>query len=53
MAAVTLRIGSRSNGWYGIKVMSGRIIWHIEKDLVAKRLYVIRKSFSHWNTWEK
>jgi len=36
MAAVTLRNGSRSNGWYGIKIMSGKIIWHIEKDLVAK-----------------
>jgi len=38
MAAVTLRNGSRSNDWYGINVMLGRIIWHIEKDLVAKRL---------------
>jgi len=38
MAVVTLRNGSRSNGWCGIKVMSGRIIWHIEKNLVAKRL---------------
>jgi len=38
MAAVTLRKGSRSNHWYGTKVMLCTIIWHIEKDLVAKRL---------------
>jgi len=37
VAAVTLRNGSRSNGWYGIKSMLCRIIWHIEKDLLAKR----------------
>jgi len=38
MVAVTLRNGSWSNGWYGIKAMLGRIIWHIEKDLIANRL---------------
>jgi len=29
MAAVTLGNGSRSNGWYGSKVMVGIVIWHI------------------------
>jgi len=38
MAAVTLRNGSRFNGWYGTKGMLYRIIWLMEKDLVAKRL---------------
>jgi len=35
---VTLRIRPRLNGWYGIKVMAGMIIWHIEKDIVVKSL---------------
>jgi len=38
MVAVTLRNGSRSNGSYGTKVMSGRFIWHIEENIIAKRL---------------
>jgi len=36
MATVTLRNRSRSNGWYGTKVLVRIIIWHIEKDLVRK-----------------
>jgi len=47
MAAVTLGNGSRSNGWYGIKVIVGVIIWHTKKDAVVKRLYIISKSCSH------
>jgi len=38
MVAVTLGNGSRSNGWYGSKVIVGIIIWHTEKDLVVKSL---------------
>jgi len=38
MAAVTLGNGSRSNGWYGTKVMAEIIIWHFEKVLVVKAL---------------
>jgi len=38
MAAVTLGNGSRSNGWYGTKVLVGIIIWHTEKDHVVKSL---------------
>jgi len=38
MAAVTLGNGSRSNGWYGSKVMVGIIIWHIDKNLLVKSL---------------
>jgi len=52
MGAMTLRNGTRLKGWYGIKGMLCRIIWHIEKDLVAKRLKIRRKSCLHWNTWE-
>jgi len=37
-AAMTLGNGSRSNGWYGLKVMVEIIIWHIEKNLVVKKL---------------
>jgi len=44
MAAVTLRNGSRSNGWYVKKVMVGVIIWHIKKDLVVKTLEI------HWKS---
>jgi len=29
---------SKSNGWYGTKVMVGIIIWHTEKDAVVKSL---------------
>jgi len=47
MAAVTLGNGSRSNGWYGTKVVAGIIIWHIEKDLVVKSLKIISKFSSH------
>jgi len=53
MAAVTLGNWSRSNGLYGTKVLAGIIIWHIEKDLVVKRLQIISKSCSHLNTLEK
>jgi len=47
MAAVTVGNGSRSNGWYGTKVVTGIIILHIEKDLVVKSLKIISKSSSH------
>jgi len=47
MAAMTLENGSRSNGWYGTKVIVGIIIWHTEKDAVVKSFYVISKSCSH------
>jgi len=47
MAAVTLGNGSRSNGWYGTKVVTGIIIWHIDKDLVVKSLKIISKFCSH------
>ena len=36
MTSVTLRIGSRSNGWNGKKLVVGIIICHIEKDDVVK-----------------
>jgi len=38
MAAVTLGNGSRSNSWYGTKVMVGIIIWHIKNNGVVKSL---------------
>jgi len=47
MAAATLEMGSRSNGWFGTKVIVGIIIWHIEKDVVVKILYSISKYCSH------
>jgi len=50
---VTLRIMSRSNGWYGTKVLVRTIIWHIEKNLALKNLLIISKLCSHWNTLEK
>jgi len=50
---VTLRIMSRSNGWYGKKVLVRTIIWHIEKNLAVKSLLIISKTCSHWKTLEK
>jgi len=50
---VTLGIMSRSNDWYGTKVLVRTIIWHIEKNLAVKNLFNISKSCFHWNTLEK
>jgi len=37
-SSVTLRMMSRSKGWYETKVIVGLIIWHIQKDVVVKTL---------------
>jgi len=36
LSPVTLRMMSRSKGWYETKVMVGLINWHIQKDVVVK-----------------
>ena len=53
MAAVTMRMMSRSNCLYGTKVLVKTNIWHIEKDLVVKSHSMMGISFSHWDTLEK
>jgi len=45
MAAMTLRNESRSNGWYGTKILVRIIIWHIEKDLVGKNFKITSNFF--------
>ena len=47
MAAVTLRMMSRSNFSYGMKVLVETNIWHIEEDLVVKSHPMIGISCSH------